>query len=141
MARLIYSAITSLDGYVEDARGGFEWAAPDAEVRGFVNELGDDVDHFLGDRQSGCRVAGVAGDPGCLGGEGIRQAGALDGRHASHPDHPWPRSISQEVAVTVSGSATWRDQAYTATIPGLSRSQTICLRLCTASPCSWWLKG
>lgn len=39
MARLIYSAITSLDGYVEDAQGGFEWAAPDAEVHAFVNEL------------------------------------------------------------------------------------------------------
>ena len=37
MARLIYSAIVSLDGYVEDADGGFEWAAPDEEVHAFVN--------------------------------------------------------------------------------------------------------
>src|SRR6201999_1977912 len=39
MAKLIYSAITSLDLYVEDADGRFEWAAPDAEVHAFVNEL------------------------------------------------------------------------------------------------------
>jgi dihydrofolate reductase len=39
MAQLIYSAIASLDGYVEDARGKFDWAAPDEEVHAFVNEL------------------------------------------------------------------------------------------------------
>jgi dihydrofolate reductase len=39
MAKLIYSALASLDGYVEDAEGRFDWAAPDAEVHGFVNDL------------------------------------------------------------------------------------------------------
>ena len=39
MARLVYSAITSLDGYVEDASGAFDWAAPDEEVHAFVSEL------------------------------------------------------------------------------------------------------
>jgi dihydrofolate reductase len=39
MASLIYSAIASLDGYVEDEHGRFEWAAPDEEVHAFVNEL------------------------------------------------------------------------------------------------------
>ena len=39
MAKLIYLAICSLDGYVEDIDGGFEWAAPDEEVHAFVNEL------------------------------------------------------------------------------------------------------
>ena len=39
MAKLIYSAITSLDGYVEDPDGKFEWAAPDEEVHAFVNDL------------------------------------------------------------------------------------------------------
>ena len=29
MAKLVYSAITSLDGYVEDAEGKFDWAEPD----------------------------------------------------------------------------------------------------------------
>jgi dihydrofolate reductase len=39
VGRLIYSAIASLDGYVADADGNFDWAAPDDEVHGFVNEL------------------------------------------------------------------------------------------------------
>jgi dihydrofolate reductase len=39
MARLIYSTIASLDGYVADESGNFDWAAPDEEVHAFVNEL------------------------------------------------------------------------------------------------------
>jgi dihydrofolate reductase len=39
VAQLIYSAITSLDGYVADADGGFDWAEPDEEVHSFVNDL------------------------------------------------------------------------------------------------------
>jgi dihydrofolate reductase len=39
MARLIYSSIMSLDGYIADADGGFQWAAPDEEVLAFVNDL------------------------------------------------------------------------------------------------------
>ena len=39
MAKLIYSAIASLDGYVADEDGGFDWAAPDEEVHAFVNDL------------------------------------------------------------------------------------------------------
>ena len=39
MARLIYTAIASLDGYVADERGKFDWAAPDEEVHAFANEL------------------------------------------------------------------------------------------------------
>jgi dihydrofolate reductase len=39
MARLIYSAIASLDGYVADESGSFDWAAPDEQVHAFVNDL------------------------------------------------------------------------------------------------------
>jgi len=39
VAKLIYSAVTSLDGYVEDRHGNFGWAAPDREVLGFINGL------------------------------------------------------------------------------------------------------
>lgn len=39
MAKLIYSALASLDGYVEDADGKFDWATPSEEVHAFVNEL------------------------------------------------------------------------------------------------------
>ena len=39
MAKLIYSAITSLDGYVADRDGNFDWAEPSADVHAFVNDL------------------------------------------------------------------------------------------------------
>ncbi len=39
MAKLIYSAITSLDGYVADGVGNFDWAEPDEEVHTFINDL------------------------------------------------------------------------------------------------------
>jgi dihydrofolate reductase len=39
MVRLIYSVIESLDGYVADESGNFDWAAPDEEVHTFVNDL------------------------------------------------------------------------------------------------------
>lgn len=47
MAQLIYSAIASLDGYVEDEHGGFEWAAPDEEVHAFVNDLERPIGTYL----------------------------------------------------------------------------------------------
>ena len=47
MAKLIYSAITSLDGYINDENGNFDWAAPDEEVHGFVNDLGRPVGTYL----------------------------------------------------------------------------------------------
>jgi dihydrofolate reductase len=68
VGKLIYSAITSLDGCIEDEDGNFDWAAPDEEVFAFVNELerpigtylygrrmyetmaGWETDEFIGDR-------------------------------------------------------------------------------------------
>jgi dihydrofolate reductase len=47
MSRLIYSVIASLDGYVADREGNFDWAAPDAEVHAFVNELERPVGTYL----------------------------------------------------------------------------------------------
>jgi dihydrofolate reductase len=47
MARLIYSAIASLDGYVADETGNFDWAAPDEEVHAFVNELERPIGTYL----------------------------------------------------------------------------------------------
>jgi dihydrofolate reductase len=47
MAKLIYSAISSLDGYVEDEDGNFDWAAPDEEVHRFVNDLERPVGSYL----------------------------------------------------------------------------------------------
>jgi dihydrofolate reductase len=39
MARLLYTALCSLDGHIEDETGDFRWAAPDEEVHAFVNDL------------------------------------------------------------------------------------------------------
>ena len=39
MAKLTYTAITSLDGYIEDGDGRFDWAVPDPEVHAFLNDL------------------------------------------------------------------------------------------------------
>ncbi len=47
VAKLIYSAITSLDGYVADAQGNFDWAQPDEEVLAFVNDLERPIGTYL----------------------------------------------------------------------------------------------
>ncbi len=47
MAELIYSAITSLDGYAADEEGNFDWAEPDDEVHAFVNDLERPVGTYL----------------------------------------------------------------------------------------------
>ena len=47
MAKLIFSAITSLNGYIEDAEGNFDWAAPDEEVFRFINELEASLGTYL----------------------------------------------------------------------------------------------
>jgi dihydrofolate reductase len=39
VAKLVYSAIASLDGYIEDEEGDFGWAEPGEELHAFVNEL------------------------------------------------------------------------------------------------------
>jgi dihydrofolate reductase len=47
MANLIYSAITSLDGYIEDEDRKFDWAEPDEEVHSFINDLQRPVGTYL----------------------------------------------------------------------------------------------
>jgi dihydrofolate reductase len=47
VARLIYSSIASLDGYVADAEGRFDWAMPDEEVHAFINELERPISTYL----------------------------------------------------------------------------------------------
>jgi dihydrofolate reductase len=47
MGKLIYSALASADGYVKDAAGSFDWAAPDDEVMRFVNDLERPVGTYL----------------------------------------------------------------------------------------------
>jgi dihydrofolate reductase len=58
MAKLTYLMLASLDGYVADERGGFEWAEPDEEVHTLVNELARSVGtHLYGRRMYEVLVA------------------------------------------------------------------------------------
>jgi dihydrofolate reductase len=68
MARLIYSAIASLDGYVADEQGNFDRLAPDEELHAFVNHLERTVGtHLYGRRMYEVMVAWetmeTAGEP------------------------------------------------------------------------------
>jgi dihydrofolate reductase len=47
VAKLICSAITSLDGYIADERGEFDWGAPDGEVHAFINDLERPIGTYL----------------------------------------------------------------------------------------------
>ncbi|WP_426516679.1 dihydrofolate reductase family protein [Diaminobutyricibacter sp. McL0618] len=47
MGKLIYSGLTSLDGYIADATGDIDWAAPDDEVHAFVNDLQRSLGTYL----------------------------------------------------------------------------------------------
>jgi dihydrofolate reductase len=71
MAKLIYSAITSLDGYVADEDGNFDWAAPDEEVHAFVNDLERPVGTYLYGRRmyevmAAWETMDIAGQPSVM---------------------------------------------------------------------------
>jgi dihydrofolate reductase len=58
VGKFMYSAITSLDGYIEDEEGNFDWAAPDEEVFAFVNELERPIGTYLYGRRMYETMAG-----------------------------------------------------------------------------------
>ena len=71
MGELIYTAIQSLDGYIADEQGDFEWAAPGEEVHAFVNELQRPVGTYLFGRRmyetmAAWETLDVAGQPTVL---------------------------------------------------------------------------
>jgi dihydrofolate reductase len=63
VAKLIYSAIASLDGYIEDEDGSFDWAVPDEEVLAFVNDLERPVGTYLYGRRMYEMMVGWETDP------------------------------------------------------------------------------
>jgi dihydrofolate reductase len=63
MAKLIYSAIMSLDGYIEDKHGKFDWAVPDEEVHRFVNDLERAAGTYLYGRRMYETMMGWETDP------------------------------------------------------------------------------
>jgi dihydrofolate reductase len=47
VAKLIYSMLASLDGYVADEEGRWDWAIPDEEVHTFINDLSRPIGTYL----------------------------------------------------------------------------------------------
>ena len=63
MAKLIYSALTSLDGYVADEDGNFDWAVPDEEVHAYINDLARPLGTYLYGRRMYETMVGWETDP------------------------------------------------------------------------------
>ena len=63
VARLVYSVIASLDGYVADEDGNFDWAVPDEEVHTFINDLERPVGTYLYGRRMYDVMVGWETDP------------------------------------------------------------------------------
>ena len=63
MAKLIYSAIASLDGYIADEDGSFDWAVPDEEEHAFINDLVRPVGTYLYGRRMYEMMVGWENDP------------------------------------------------------------------------------
>ena len=63
MAELIYSAIMSLDGYIADEDGNFDWAVPDEEVHAFINDLDRSLGTYLYGRRMYETMVGWETDP------------------------------------------------------------------------------
>jgi dihydrofolate reductase len=64
VAKLSYSAITSLDGYIEDEDGKFDWAEPDEEVHAFINDLERPIGTYLYGRRLYETMVGWETEPG-----------------------------------------------------------------------------
>jgi len=67
VAKLIYTAITSLDGYVADQEGKFDWAEPDPEVHAFINDVERSVGTYLYGRRMYETMAGWETDAALAG--------------------------------------------------------------------------
>ncbi len=63
MAKLIYVANVSLDGYIEDERGSFDWTAPDDELCAFITDLVRPVGTYLYGRRMYDTMAPWESDP------------------------------------------------------------------------------
>ena len=79
MANLVYSAIASADGYVEDEQGKFDWGALDEEVHAFVNDL-EAARRHPSVRAADVRDDDLLGDRRRSGGGGPGLRGVFGGR-------------------------------------------------------------
>jgi hypothetical protein len=102
MARLIYTAIMSLDGYIADEDGNFDWTEPDEEVHTFVNDLERPIGtHLYGRRLYDVMVAWETLTDERPFVQGLRGdlAGGRQDRVLPEPgDHRAPRRASNEAS-------------------------------------------
>jgi dihydrofolate reductase len=63
MAKLIYAGIMSLDGYIADEDGSFDWAVPDDELLAFINDLERPLGTYLFGRRMYELMVGWETDP------------------------------------------------------------------------------
>jgi dihydrofolate reductase len=77
MAKLIYSGIMSLDGYVADEDGTFDWSAPNPEVHEFVNDLERPIGTYLYGRRMYEVMAYWETGPGDSDPDHIREYGEI----------------------------------------------------------------
>jgi dihydrofolate reductase len=63
VAKMIYSGLASLDGYIADEQGNFDWAVPDEEVLVFLNDLERSVGTYLYGRRMYELMVGWETDP------------------------------------------------------------------------------
>ena len=71
MAKLVYTALMSLDGYIQDKDGNFDWATPDAEAHAFINDIERGVGTYLYGRRmyevmAVWQTMPTADDPPCI---------------------------------------------------------------------------
>lgn len=72
MKNLLYVIIASLDGYVADDRGRFDWAEPDDEVHAFINDLMRPVGTYLYGRlmyETMIAWEAIVAEPGSISGD------------------------------------------------------------------------
>ena len=151
MGRLIYSAIASLDGYVADADGDFDWAAPDEEVHALVNDLERTVGTDLYGRRmyETMRYWETAPRPGRADDAGLRADLAGGGQGGLLPDARDGAGARTRVEREFDPEAVRRMKASargTSSVggPGLA-GQAIRAGLVDESTCSscpsWWAAG
>ena len=98
MATLNYTAITSLDGYIENEEGAFDWTGVDAEVHAYVNELERSIGtHLYGRRMyetmAVWQTIGAEPEAGDAGAE-TSEAGETSGAGADPDDAPSPEEVA-----------------------------------------------
>jgi dihydrofolate reductase len=77
MGKLIYSGIMSLDGYVADEDGNFDWSAPDPQVHAFVNDLERPIGTYLYGRRMYEVMASWRTGPGASDPHYLREYGEI----------------------------------------------------------------